>query len=60
MFKAVVQPLNDVFRWFAFWMKTVLQTLDFPFYDGVSYLRLIIGFICLSAVITVFWKGIRG
>ena len=60
MLYALRPPFVDFFEFFAFHMGEVLSKLDFKFYGEFRYLRIIIGFIALSAIITVFWKGIKG
>lgn len=52
---------NNIFSLFASFFHNVFILLDQPIiYDQITFLRLIIGFIILSAIITIFWKGAKG
>lgn len=57
--------LNDTNYWFfASFMSDLWNTLDTVTFDiastSVSLGAILLGFICISMVVSYFWKGARG
>lgn len=52
----------EVFAWFWSWIEAIMMELDRtdPFGVGVSLLSILFGFLIISVVISIFWKGGRG
>lgn len=52
---------SNIFAMIASFIGDVFLLLDRPILFGnITFLRLLLGFIVLSACITIFWKGARG
>ncbi len=48
------------FNTFFGWWNRIIQLLSNTSVFGVSLWGIIVGFLCTSMVITVFWKGAKG